>query len=53
MAVKVAGLDSENERVRQDAATELIEWELGKAKQTSEYLGKDGQPITFKVVYED
>jgi len=33
MAVKVAGLDSESERVRQSVATEVIEWEMGKAKQ--------------------
>jgi len=34
MAVKVAGLDSEDERLRQSVATEVCEWELGKAKQT-------------------
>lgn len=33
MAVKVAGLDSEDERLRQGVATEVIEWELGKATQ--------------------
>lgn len=33
MAVKVKGLDSDDEKVRQDVATELIEWELGKATQ--------------------
>lgn len=32
MAVKVAALDSDNEKIRQDAATEIIEWELGKAQ---------------------
>lgn len=31
MMVKVAGLDSEDESIRQKSATELIEWELGKA----------------------
>jgi hypothetical protein len=31
MAVKVSGLDSDNEKIKQDAATEIIEWELGKA----------------------
>lgn len=31
MGVKAAGLDSLNERVRQAAASEIIEWELGKA----------------------
>lgn len=33
MAVKVRGLDSEDERLRQNVATEVIEWELGKATQ--------------------
>mgnify|MGYP001575752136 CR=1 FL=1 len=31
--VKVAGLDSKNELVRQKAATEIMEWELGKAQE--------------------
>lgn len=29
--VKIAGLDSEDESIRQKAASEIIEWELGKA----------------------
>lgn len=33
MAVKASGLDSDNEKIRQDVATEIIEWELGKASQ--------------------
>lgn len=33
IAVKIAGLDSSDERVRQAAATEIIEAELGKATQ--------------------
>ena len=33
MAVKVHGLDSNDEATRQKVATELIEWELGKAGQ--------------------
>ena len=36
MAVKVAGLDSDDEGARQKAATEIIEWELGKATQKQE-----------------
>ena len=31
MGVKAAGLDSKDEKVRQAAASEIIEWELGKA----------------------
>ena len=34
MAVKVKGLDSKDERLRQSVATEVVEWELGKATQT-------------------
>ena len=36
MLVKVAGLDSDNERVRQGVATEIAEWELGKATQPTD-----------------
>jgi len=40
MAVKTAGLDSDNEKVRQDAATEIIEWEMGKAEQKTRVSGE-------------
>lgn len=33
MAVKVAGLDSADEKIRQSVSTEVIEWEMGKATQ--------------------
>jgi hypothetical protein len=36
MAVKVRGLDSADERIRQGTSTEIIEWELGKALQKSQ-----------------
>jgi hypothetical protein len=36
MAVKVGALESDNEKIRQDAATELIEWELGRATQPTD-----------------
>lgn len=39
MAVKVAGLDSEDEGIRQKSATEIIEGELGKATQNAELGG--------------
>ena len=45
MAVKLAGLDSDDEKVRQTAATEIIEWELGKARQGIELGGEGGKPI--------
>ena len=46
MAVKVAGLDSGTEKIRQDAATEIIEWELGKAQDNID-LTSGGEPIRF------
>lgn len=48
MAVKVAGLGSDDERVRQSVATEVIEWELGKATQRKEHSGPGGGPIETK-----
>ena len=33
MQVKVGGLDSGDERLKQGVATEIIEWEMGKAAQ--------------------
>ena len=51
--VKAKGLDSKNERVAQLVATEIIEWELGKATQRSEHSGPDGGALTVRVVYDD
>jgi len=45
MAIKLAGLDNRDERVRQAVATEIIEWELGKATQRQEHTGAEGRPI--------
>jgi hypothetical protein len=36
MAVKTSGLRSEDEAVRQRTATEIIEWEMGRAAQKNE-----------------
>jgi hypothetical protein len=44
MAVKAAGLQSDNERIRQQVSTEIIEWELGKATQKTEHSGE----VNFK-----
>lgn len=46
IAVKVKLLDSEDENVRSKAASEIIEWELGKATQKNEHTGADGGAIT-------
>jgi len=50
MAVKVSGLDSDVEKLRQDVATELIEWEMGRATQRNEHGGSDGGPIPVQVI---
>ena len=50
MAVKVAGLDSKDERLRQGVATEIIEWELGRATQPTEIGGPNGGPIPIQLV---
>jgi len=44
MLVKVAGLDSDDERLRQSVATEIVEWEMGRAQQSTkiEGTGDDG-----------
>lgn len=48
MAVKVAALDNADEGIRQKAATELIEWAMGKATQRQEVAGPGGAPIPIK-----
>ena len=53
IAVKVSLLDSDDESVRSRVATELIEWELGKATQKTEHGNADGKPFEFKLVYPD
>jgi len=53
MAVKVAGLDSTKEVTRQNVATEIIEWEMGKPMQKQEITGAAGGDLVFRVVYED
>lgn len=48
MLVKVRGLDTDDERLRQQTATEIIEWELGKATQTNK--NEDTGDLTIHVV---
>ena len=45
MLVKVKGLDSDDDSLRQRVATEIIEWEMGKAMQPQEISGKGGGAI--------
>lgn len=40
MMVKVAGLDLDDDSLRQRVATEIIEWETGKASQPIEHKGE-------------
>lgn len=48
--VKVEGLNSKDEKIRQEAATEIIEWELGKAPQRQEVTGAGGGAIKTETV---
>ena len=48
--VKIAGLDSNDEKVRHAAATEIIDRLLGRATQPMEHTGKDGGKIPILVV---
>jgi hypothetical protein len=43
--VKVAGLESGNESVRQGASTEILDRVLGKPMQRQEITGKGGKPL--------
>ena len=47
MLVKISGLDSEREGLQQRVATEIIEWEMGKAAQP--ITGEDGKPLVIRV----
>lgn len=51
MLVKVKGLDSSDEKVRQGVATEIIEWEDGKATQKQVLTGQGGGPLVIEVEY--
>lgn len=46
MAIKAEGLDSRDEKLRQSVATEIVEWELGKATQNvRQDVTSGGHPI--------
>ena len=49
MAVKAAGLDSNDEAIRQKSATEIIEGELGKASQQAD-ITTGGDKIIFEII---
>lgn len=48
MMIKAKGLDSKDERLAQAAATEIIEWELGKAKQSIDANTTENIIVTIK-----
>ena len=47
MAVKVAGLDEDDQKLRQGVATEVIEWEMGKATQKTEAKLEGGVTVVI------
>lgn len=48
--VKVAGLDSEDERIKQMSSTEILDRYFGKAKQRTEHTGDGGGPVVVEMV---
>jgi len=51
MAVKVGGLDSGDERLRQNVATELIEWETGRATQRNENKDEHSGAVAIRLTW--
>lgn len=49
MLVKVGGLDSDIDNTRQKVATEIIEWELGKA-EIKQDITSDGKPVQVTMI---
>jgi hypothetical protein len=45
--IKRAGLDSNDEKMRQDVASEVLDRVLGRATQRTEVSGPDGGPIVL------
>ena len=48
--IKVTGLQSRNERIKQDAASEILDRVAGRAAQRIEHTGEDSSAITIKVL---
>ncbi len=53
MMVKVAGLDEDNDVLRQKVATEIIEWETGRATQKTDITSKGEQIKGYITVTPD
>ena len=50
--VKLAGMDEDDARIRQDAASEIIDRVLGKATSKTELTGADGGPVVVSAKIE-
>lgn len=48
-AVKRAGLDSDNEHIRQDVSSDILDRVLGRATQHTEITGEDGGPVKQEI----
>jgi len=48
--IKASGLDSEDEKIRQAVASEIIDRILGKATQRQEVTGADGEPVPIQFI---
>ena len=46
-------MDSEDQRIAQNAAKELLDRFMGKATQRNEHTGKDGNAISIEFTYPD
>ena len=51
--IKAAGLDSDSEKIRQDAATEVLDRNLGRPTQRQEHTGADGGVIRVSLIDND
>lgn len=53
VAVKIAGLDSRDENIRQKVATEILEAEFGKPRSSVALTGNEGGPIEIRNLTDD
>ena len=51
--IKAAGLDSGDEKIRQDVATEILDRNLGRSTQRQELTGADGDALRIKLEWGD
>lgn len=51
--VKVGGLKSKNEHIKQDAATEILDRIVGKAINKTEVSGSGGSDLIVRIVHDD